>query len=383
MDLSKRIGIITLFGYFNYGNRLQNYALEQAIKEFGFEVATVVVQKKAEVRKLKWKKKVLNWEQKFVNWEQKNSKYLPKSIKNISEKINIHIEKKTRDQCNEKFSNKFLNEKFYNYSEKELKKANNEYDYFVTGSDQVWNPYYIKKMGSVYFLAFADKKKRISYAPSFGVDSIPDEYEEDYKNWLLNMEKLSVRELVGKEIIRNLTGKDAEILIDPTLLITKKKWLEISSEADNKPTEKFLLTYFLGNVDSKTKMQIDNIAQKKDLKIVNLADKNDKENYKNGPGEFIDYINSAEVIFTDSFHGTVFSILMKKPFVICKKNGSSATYSRIETLLDMFCLKSREFENIKNDNQIFNADFSHVDKILDLKRKKANSYLSKAFQVES
>lgn len=386
MILSKKIGIITLFGYFNYGNRLQNYALQEVIKEFGFDVETVVIGRDSDT-KLMVKQKILMLEKLFSSWEKENIQNIPKfmkrSLEKKAKKINIHIKKKERDELFKKFSERFLNEKFIKYSEKKLKEIEHEYAYFVTGSDQVWNPFFFHGMGQAYFLAFADKKKRIAYAPSFGLASIPTEYKKKYKNWLLNMEKLSVREAAGKRIIKELTGQDAEILLDPTLLITKKKWLEIATESDNKPLDKFILTYFLGDVDSKTKTKINNLAQEKGLKIVNLGDKKDQDNFKNGPSEFIDYINSAEAVFTDSFHGTVFSILMETPFVVYKRNGKESMYSRIETLIELFSLKAREAQNIKNDDQIFNADFSHVQEILDLKREKARSYLANAFHIEN
>lgn len=384
MNLTKKIGIITLFGYFNYGNRLQNYALQEAIKELGFEVETIVIGRNSETT-LMLKEKSLKLEKKIVNWNKKRSKAIPcfmkKRFEKIIEKINIHINKKHRDELFRIFSDKFLNERFINYSEKRMKNIQSEYDYFVTGSDQVWNPHFFHGMGEAYFLSFADKKKRISYAPSFGLDKIPLKYEEKYKNWLLNMEKLSVREAAGKNIIKELTGRDAKIVLDPTLLITKEKWLKIASSAPNKPKKKFLVTYFLGEVTSKTKEEIKSVAKKKDLKIINLGDKKEKENFKNGPSEFIDYLNSAEAIFTDSFHGTVFSILLEKPFVVYKRSGKASMYSRIETLMDLFSLHAQEAENIKNYEEIFAVDFSHTKEILDAKRKEAYTYLATSFQV--
>jgi hypothetical protein len=386
MNLAKKIGIITLFGYFNYGNRLQNYALQEAIKELGFEVETIVIGRNSETT-LMLKEKSLKLEKKIVNWNKKRSKAIPcfmkKRFEKIIKKINIHINKKHRDELFRIFSDKFLNERFINYSEKRMKKIQSEYDYFVTGSDQVWNPHFFHGMGEAYFLTFADKKKRISYAPSFGLEKIPLKYQEKYKNWLLNMEKLSVREVAGKKIIKELTGRDAKMVLDPTLLITKEKWLEIASPAPNKPKEKFLVTYFLGEVSSKTKEEILGVAEKKGLKIINLGDKKEKENFKNGPSEFVDYLNSAEVIFTDSFHGTVFSILLEKPFVVYKRSGKSSMYSRIETLMDLFSLHAHEAENVQNYEKIFAVDFSHTKEILEAKRKEASAYLATSFQVES
>ena len=109
----------------------------------------------------------------------------------------------------------------------------------------------------------------------------------------------------------------------------------------------------------------------------------DKKTYKTGPGEFIDYINSASVFFTDSFHGVVFSILMQTPFVVYERiSKSSSMYSRIETLLDMFELRSREANNARDKKDIFNIDFSHIQPILEYERKKALDYLKNALGIK-
>ena len=107
--------------------------------------------------------------------------------------------------------------------------------------------------------------KRIAYAPSFGISKIPEEYIDRYKTWLSEMYKLSVREEAGAKIIKELTGRDAVVLVDPTLMLTKEKWLSISKRAKNKPEGKYLLNYFLGSVSKETKKKIKSIATKNKL----------------------------------------------------------------------------------------------------------------------
>ncbi len=141
-----------------------------------------------------------------------------------------------------------------------------------------------------------------------------------------------------------------------------------------------MLTYFLGKVPKETQKKIKQIAEKNKLEIVRLADIRDKKRYLAGPSEFIDYINSAALVCTDSFHGTVFSILMETPFIVFDRVGTSM-YSRIETLLDKFKLHSRQANYIKDD-EIFNIDFSHIPPILDEERKKALNYLKEALNVK-
>ena len=302
----------------------------------------------------------------------------------INKKIYTRINKRLIDEramLFRQFSDEYLNEKFFNYSNGDLKELSNDYDFFVTGSDQVWNPRY-NNGSSIYFLTFAEKHKKIAFSPSFGVSEIKPEFVEDYTEWITGMHKLSVREDDGAKIIKELTGRFAPVLIDPTLLISKEKWLSIAKEDKNKPKGKFLLTYFLGGVPIKYKSQIENIAKKYKLEVVNLGDIREKDIYRTGPREFIDYINSCSFLCTDSFHGTVFSILLEKPFIIYERLGTDSMYSRIDTLLNKFELNSRKVENMSLGDDIFGIDFSHIPRILDVERKKSLEFLKNALEIK-
>src|SRR5690606_28828615 len=191
-----------------------------------------------------------------------------------------------RTEIFKKFTSDYIKETDYYISDDNIPEGlSAKYSYFITGSDQVWNPNYIGD-SSIYFLAFAEKHKRIAFAPSFGVSEIEPEYVEKFKKWLSGMYRLSVREDDGSKIIKDLTGKDAPVLVDPTLLLTKEKWLSIAKEAANKPKGKYLLTYFLGEVSNDYKKQIENIVKKNGLEVINLGDIREKETYETGPSEF-------------------------------------------------------------------------------------------------
>lgn len=379
----KKVAIVTLIGYFNYGNRLQNYALQETIKHFGFNVETIRIvhsKNKVNVEKVKSANRI----KKISNTP------LIELFNKIFNKLWFYINKKEilksnniRNEVFKKFTMDYIQETNYEISNnKIMENIPENYNYFVTGSDQVWNPSF-NFGSSIYFLTFAEKHKRISYAPSFGVSVIKSEYIEDYKEWLSGMHRLSVREDDGARIIKELTGREAPVLVDPTLLLTREKWLSISKEASNKPKTKYLLTYFLGGVPNEFKKQIKNIAKENKLEIINLGDIKEKDTYRTGPNEFVDYINSCSIMCTDSFHGTVFSILFEKPFIVYERIGSSQSmYSRIETLLDMFRLRSREIKNIKSDGDVFNIDYSHVPYILETERKRSFAYLKEALNIK-
>lgn len=378
----EKVAIITLNGYFNYGNRLQNYAVQEVLKSYGFNTETIVVN----VNNKKTDNNILPIK-KVKRLKGKDIEDILNKIKTILwnkfYKKDINMSKSIRTETFKKFTYDYIKETNYTISDNNiLEDLSDRYDYFVTGSDQVWNPNY-NYGSSIYFLTFAPKNKRISYAPSFGVSEIKPEYADNYKEWLSGMHRLSIREDDGAKIIKELTGRDAPVLVDPTLLLTREKWLSIAKEANNKPKGKYLLTYFLGGIPPEYKKQIKSIVKENNLEVINLGDIREKETYRTGPSEFIDYINSCSVFCTDSFHGAVFSILMEKPFIVYERMGTSLSmYSRINTLLNKFDLNSRKAENIKTNEDVFYIDYSHVPLILEEERNKAFDYLKEALNIE-
>jgi len=160
----KRICIITLPGYFNYGNRLQNYALQEYLKRFEEEVETLVLPKASTQSNgtLTKIKKV------FSNPLSKTAKVATSIINNKIRTIKYKDILDQRENKFKQFSQKYINEKHIN-SFDELKQIAKDTDYFVVGSDQVWNPNYIKHQELYYFLQFVKEEKRIAYAPSFGI----------------------------------------------------------------------------------------------------------------------------------------------------------------------------------------------------------------------
>lgn len=374
----KKIAILTINDYNNYGNRLQNYAIQEVIKSLGFQVETIV------------HKRSTNNNSSSINFKNKLQKFfsLPSKEKYelIITKAYYYFNKKSineRIKVFKQFTLNYIFETNFNITNNDIPEdLDKKYDFFITGSDQVWNP--ILGFGeSIDFLTFAPEYKRIAYAPSFGISKIPENYVENYRKWISEMAYLSIREQAGADIIKNLTGRDAIVLVDPTLMLCKEKWLSISRPAVKKPQKKYLLIYFLGDIPKENIRKINEIALKNDLEIVYIASLKDKARYAVDPAEFIDYINSANIMITDSFHGAIFSILLEKPFIIFDRLGKLPSMnSRIDTLLSKFKLESRKWENIKNANDIFNIDFSHIPPILEAERNKALNYLKKALNVK-
>lgn len=221
-----KIGIVTIIDYKNYGNRLQNFAMQELLKSLGAEVETIVNNSidpnkdNAVFLKYVTRMKVLG---------------VRGIIYRIIEKIKgdpkekLLSEKKQKFKEFSKFSKAYFKETDYNVDPFNMSDVLiDQYDFFVAGSDQIWNP--IFRHGSSFdFLAFAPRDKRIAYAPSFGISYIPYKYKDAYTEWLNGFSYLSVREDAGAQIIESLTSKKVPVLVDPTLLLTKEEWIKFST----------------------------------------------------------------------------------------------------------------------------------------------------------
>ncbi|MGL4739845.1 MAG: polysaccharide pyruvyl transferase family protein [Sarcina sp.] len=372
-----KIGIITLNGYCNYGNRLQNYAMEKILSKQGDEVVTLINKTNNNI-KVKQKNIIVKIkDEKFYYFfkKLKHDFYRKLNLKRINNLEN----KRSMKFIN--FSEKYLNESIIHISNNTICE-NREYldtfDYYVVGSDQVWNPNDIT-VSELNFMTFAEKHKRLMYAPSFGISNIPSECKKMYTEWILGLENICVREDAGRKIIYDLTGKEALVVVDPTMLLDKAEWLSIAKEHNNKPKGRYILTYFLGEIHNNINLEILKIARDNNLEVINLANLKYEAYYSVDPSEFIDYINSAEIFVTDSFHGCVFSILMNTPLVICDRSGNTKKTnmsSRIDTLISKFYLNNRKFENISK-NDYFIADYRRAYKVLEEEREKSFEYLNR------
>ena len=196
-----------------------------------------------------------------------------------------------------------------------------------------------------------------------------------YKERLLGIKYLSVREDTGKDIIENLTGReDIQVLVDPTMLLTSEEWNKVIKKPKQLKTDKYILNYFLGELSDKRKQEIERIAKENNCEIINILDKNSPF-YENGPSEFLYLEKNAFMICTDSFHSCVFAILFNRPFVVFDREDSHVKMnSRLDTLLNKFNLKSKWF-NDKITKEQLQANYKEVYQILEEERKKAEKFI--------
>lgn len=251
------------------------------------------------------------------------------------------------------------------------------FDAFVCGSDQVWNPYY-PQTSMIDFLQFAPEQQRIAIAPSFGISKLPESRKEIYKQWISSIPYLSVREDAGAKIINDLTSREAKVLLDPTFGLTRDEWLSFARKPETVPKKDFVFCYFLGNLSRSYMKRIKRFAELHDFEIVDVCDVHDLRYYDVDPQEFVWLLANAKAVFTDSFHGTAFSINLQKPFVVFDRvEGGASMSSRITSVLKKTGLENRHASKISNP-EILDIDFSTAAEVIPAERKIMKDYLKQA-----
>lgn len=351
------IGIITFHRARNYGAVLQAYALMTYINKNFDDV----------------KAEIIDYRCKYIE-----DFYKPIIRKNGPKNFIIDVLSKNRivkrNNCFQEFVDNFLN---VTSSCDETNVQNLRLDRYIAGSDMIWHWHTTEDgeyFDDAYFLNFvADDSKKFSYAASFGTEDLPEKYLEHYRKVLSGFNAISVREKSGVDLIKNLTGKDAKCNIDPTLLFEGDEWRKIAV----KPSErKYVLLYEVGEISQELRNAADRIAAQKGCKVITLFSEFRPLQYvrtKNGifgfsPREFLGWIDNAEYVLTNSFHGTAFSIIFHKQF-LSEINTWSKNNRSLE-LMKTVGLESRALEgsDLKIDNII---DWNEVGARLNKERDKS------------
>lgn len=346
----KKVGIVTIESE-NWGNRLQNYALQKVIEECGMDVETI---DRHHCKKLMDKIK-------------NNGKIVAKYILGIKGK-KFH-----------KFD-KLIN-KSRHYVGKDDAEENIEkyFDYFIAGSDLLWNPHF-PFVGKCDLLTFANKEQKVAYAASFGVENIPENKVEEYSKALKDFSAISMREEAGIKLVNKLSGVDAELVLDPTLLIKSDEWRKISKKPFKAPKGKYCLIYSLGERSWAFNNRIQEIKKKNELELFDIRRKNILGFDRCiGPAEFLYLVDNAEIILTDSFHAVVFSILFHKNVENYKRQGLNMN-SRIETLSKIIGM-----DDYIGENELVldkNTDYGKIDGLLENERKKSIDFLKKSLHCK-
>lgn len=343
-----KIGLITYHYSQNYGAVMQTYATCRALKELGHEVEIVNIRQE-EKRKLR------------------HIAFLPKY----------------------KWFDRFM-ERFYPpqtslvTSLEELKESNFDYDCLLVGSDQVWNPMISGDKCLAYFLFFGNSKmKRISYASSFGISQWPKEKEyliKDIENALRSFDSVSVREITGQVLLKNVFNVDSQVVVDPTML--HSGYDEI---IENIPQSDRVVCYLLNRTQEQLKAArfiSKDVGCKARILTSVYPILGLEYVYPPSIENWIKHIGGAKFVITDSFHGAVFSLLYKRNFIVFAVNNGRN--SRLLDLLKSVGLENRYFTSLldlKNSDVYKNdIDYSKVTPLIETQRIESLNFLKNSLK---
>lgn len=348
MNDKKKVGILTFHNAHNYGAVLQAYALKTKLNRMGYDAC------------------VLNYRNKYIARNYKKVLHIDFWKRDILPSRWGKVIREVRDvfyglpewQRQWKVFEQFISEKLLEGNSRQLSLedvAASDCDIYVLGSDQIWARELTHGMDPAYFGQFAPEKKKISYAASVPNGSIPENEKPYFKEYLQSLSHISVREEKLAEAIRELTGREVDTVTDPTLLLEREDYQSLLYE---KPLKQgaYVFAYFVVENEVLSRCA-KKAAELLGCELIELHYKKtpqicgDNMIFDAGPSEFLTYIRDAKMVVTNSFHGTVFSILFQKKFYsVYKENG------RIDNLLGFLGLNDR---HITEENQI------HLDQEID------------------
>lgn len=381
----KKIGVCVCYNTKNYGSMLQSLATGIELNKLGYDYEFIRYTRKPTIdlliRSIDRIPEMIRNKLIYIKEKNKLQGY-PEVAKSI----------KQRNCCFDSFMNQMFTSMspWYN-TFSELNKAAVNYEAVLVGSDQLWRP---EGYGTGFYnlLFVPDNVPKIAYATSFGVGQIPEKKKKIARRFLSRIEHISVRELRASELIKELIGRDVPTVVDPTLLFTGEEWNSIIPQK-KVVDEKYIFCYLLGS-NPQHREWANELKKFTEYKIVTTpfldefveADTTfgDYQIFDAGPAEFVNLIRNAEYVCTDSFHGSVFSILNHKQFVTFNRfsdKSKNSRNSRIESLLEQTQLQSRRMmkaDQCINKVIVARIDYDRVENKLTEMRIKSVNYLQSA-----
>lgn len=370
----RKIGIMTWLFYQNYGTILQAVALSHLIKTLGYDPYEINYKTRSLNNKFRWnsatiKKKGMEVINRYIDGEYKSNR------KSLLYKAFISHNMKFTFSCN---------------TEPELQELIYKLDAFVCGSDQIWSPACFDEK---YFLSYVNNpNKIISYAPSLGLTHIDDlNIAVKMKELISRFHYLSVREQQGADLIKQLCNKEADLVLDPTLLLSPKQWNEFAEQADydqNKLPGRYIICYFLGEYGRYMK-KVKEISRTLHMpyfvipQFKKQAHSRDSVPFDVGPAEFLCLWSNASYAITDSFHGVAFSLNYNVPFTAFKRfreNDPINQNSRVLNILRLTELENRlvDEKKFKPDGNLIICNFEKVNSNLAKLKQKSITFLKDA-----
>ena len=343
------VGIITLVGMFNYGNRLQAYATSKIYVLLGYR--SVLLE-------------------------------LDRGLSPIdSFKLTVHRVLGHKIDEPDALMTEVRKDSFGRFSRLmetvQVSSTNDAYisalEYLSVGSDQVWNPYFIRRYEDWFMLDFVPSERKIALSPSIGIDELNDKQARRLAKSLRSYKAVSVREKRGAELIKECSGLDAEVICDPTLVLPAEDWRAV---ADGRctPDAPYVFTYLLGGVGAEAADVLDKVTDHGRIPVIPLSDRQKPGEPDAGPAEFIDLIDHAEHVVTDSFHAAVFSSILHTPLTIVHREGGASMFSRLEQLSEMLGIEEKVYGSPTYDLARA-GEYDGVPEAIEREREKFMTYL--------
>ncbi|MCD8290381.1 MAG: polysaccharide pyruvyl transferase family protein [Prevotella sp.] len=387
--VDKKIGYVMAYreGHNNYGTSLQGYALLKTMRQQGCQVEIILYEKRLSlvqkarfavnaIRAGEWRNILLR-----VNRQKVLKKYphYGEGIRKRTEAVNGYKEKKLMPYFH----------KYVGY--KALHEGSKSYSAVVVGSDQVWTP---MSLPNKYFnLLFVDDEvPKVAYASSFGVSDIPKFQRKATGAYLDRFSAIGVREQRGKEIVDSLSRRTAQVVADPTLLLTREEWAREIQNAKPGEAEPYIFCYFLGT-NQEARRAANELKRQTGYKMIAIRHMDeyvaedesfgDEAPYDVDPDDFVKYISEAAYVCTDSFHCTVFSIIFHRSFMTFYRFAQTSKTGRNSRIDSLFCVLGISAEHLFNGGDILSKinsqlDWDVIDKNLSAMRSASLSFLKDA-----
>lgn len=372
--MSRKVGVITLHNSPNYGSCLQTYATQVVLARVGANAEIIDYYRKDAIPK--------NEVDRALNGQlvKKMPIFKVPGVKQIAKIPVSRMVARRRAPLDEfRYSRLSLTERSY-YSAEELDANPPVADIYCTGSDQVWNSIWNNGFDRAFYLSFAPEgKRKIAYAASIGKAKLEDWEAEPMRKALSSYSCISVREQEAADLLESIGVHGAVPVIDPTLMLNRDDWEVIADGWVSQ--ESYILVYQL-NRNAEFDAYVQKVAKKTGLKVMRIAygvhEKRSGENAVICPsvGRFLSLFLGAEIVITDSFHGTAYSVNLGKKFVSISPGRFNG---RIANLLAMTGLEDHLLKSFKNI-ELSEASFNHgsVKNVLDSKRREAIVFLDNA-----
>ena len=342
------IGVVTLPGRYNYGNRLQNYAIVRIYEKLGFKVETLELKNHQILRAIKKYILCAVGRQKTTHEELMSAKRL-NAFDSFSRACHPRV----------------VRRKAGNWKK--------EFDFFSAGSDQVWNPHIVRHMAGWYFLDFARMSQRIALSPSIGINELTGTQLKKLADGLKGFPRVSVREERGAEIIKGCSRVDVEVTCDPTLVLSAEEWRSVASDLLT-PAPPYVFAYLLGGTGIEASEVLEKVTDCGNVPVIPLSDRQKPGEPDAGPAEFISLIDNATYVVTDSFHASVFASILQTPLVIVHREGDANMFSRLEQLSMILGINHMVYGSPEFDLSRV-GDYSGVPEAIERERERFLRYL--------